>query len=240
MNSKEAKDFEKDFKHGAGMIYTPYKWIEFFWEKHRKMVIKQLEVDIQNSKSILFVGVGDGDILQYMDMKEKYIVGIDINSEFMQGGIKYCSHAAVADCSLLPFKDKTFDLVICNMVLHHVVGQGDLDGTFRDSARVLKNGGKFVAFEPNLFHPSGAIMTLLNQFHLYHKVGGGSNYEYALSPYKMKRMCRKYFESVKTIPITFSHPRFPIFLQKIIMKSDKFLNIFSPVCFSFTLDCKKD
>lgn len=240
MDSKEAKDFEKDFKHGAGLIYTPYKWIEHFWEKHRKKVIKKLESDLKNSESILFVGVGDGDILRYIDTKGKKITGIDLNSAYLEKGKEYCTYSAVADCSLLPFKENTFDLIICNMVLHHVVGQGDLEGTFRDSSRVLKPGGNFIAFEPNVFHPSGAIMSLLNKFQLYHKVGGGSNYEFALSPYKMRRMCRQYFGKVLISPITFSHPRFPIFLQNIIFKTDKLLSIFSPVCFSFTLRCTKD
>jgi ubiquinone/menaquinone biosynthesis C-methylase UbiE len=55
-------------------------------------------------------------------------------------------HRAQADVQSLPFRDQTFDLVTANMVLEHVESPLDF---FREVARVLAPGGRFVAHTPN-------------------------------------------------------------------------------------------
>jgi 2-polyprenyl-3-methyl-5-hydroxy-6-metoxy-1,4-benzoquinol methylase len=46
----------------------------------------------------------------------------------------------------LPFEDGSFDIVACNLMLHHVE---PLHGALREAFRVLAPGGRFAAFEPN-------------------------------------------------------------------------------------------
>lgn len=233
-----AKDFEKAFRHGKGLIPTPDDWIAYFWKTHRERVIESLNPLIQKSHSILFVGVGTGDVLYGLDTRSKTVVGIDLNMQYLSQAKPYC-RAIAADSAMLPVKDETFDLVVCNMVLHHIVGQGGLEKTFAECRRVLKENGRLIAFEPNLFHPSGLALTLLNVFHLYHAVGGGSDYEYALSPLKLSKLLRRDFKEIKITSVTFGHPRFPMSVQRLIFSADRHLKGLWPLGFSFMISALK-
>jgi SAM-dependent methyltransferase len=51
-----------------------------------------------------------------------------------------------ADVALLPFKDKTFDVVICREVIEHVP---DTDAAFREMKRVLRPKGYLLITTPN-------------------------------------------------------------------------------------------
>ena len=53
---------------------------------------------------------------------------------------------AIADAQDLPFADASFDLVVANLVLHHI---HPLDRLVAEVSRVLRPGGRFVAHEPN-------------------------------------------------------------------------------------------
>lgn len=52
-----------------------------------------------------------------------------------------------ADIEHLPFRSESVSTVFCGMVLHHLYYA--LKGTFAEFARVLRKGGKMVAFEPS-------------------------------------------------------------------------------------------
>jgi SAM-dependent methyltransferase len=54
-------------------------------------------------------------------------------------------HCVVADALDLPFATGSFDLVVANLVLHHIRPLGAL---LSEVARVLRPGGRFVALEP--------------------------------------------------------------------------------------------
>lgn len=234
----KATDYEKKFNYGKGLIPTPSIWISHFWDAHRNKVVDYLQPFVTMADSILFIGVGTGDVIPLLQTRGKRIVGIDLNRDFLSFASHYCE-TIEGDGSSLPFEDNSFDLIICNMVLHHIIGQGNLGKTFAESSRVLRNGGVFAAFEPNVFHPSGFAMTMLNKFHLYHLVGGGSDYEYALSPFTLAKMCRQHFMQVRVKAFTFSHPRLPVSAQNILFRLDKHLSRFYPLSFSFVLHAIK-
>jgi ubiquinone/menaquinone biosynthesis C-methylase UbiE len=235
---KKAKEFEKNLEYGRGIIPTPQRWISYFWDVHRKKVVEYLEPFVKGADSIVFIGVGGGDILPFLSIRDKIVLGLDLNLKFLTQSTRYCS-ALVADGAMMPVKDESVDLVICDLVLHHIVGQGDLEKSLAECSRVLKNGGRLLVFEPNFFHPSGMAMNLLNKFRLYYKVAGGSDYEFALSPFQVARVCRSHFMKVKIRAITFSHPRFPPFVQKLFFRADRHLSRFYPLSFSFMLEALK-
>jgi SAM-dependent methyltransferase len=54
-------------------------------------------------------------------------------------------HFVIADAMDLPFGDGAFDLVVANLVLHHIEPPGPL---LAEVLRVLRPGGRFAAFEP--------------------------------------------------------------------------------------------
>jgi SAM-dependent methyltransferase len=63
---------------------------------------------------------------------------------------KYASNPVlrflIADACDLPFEDSQFDLVVGNLVLHHI---HPLEDVLAEAFRVLEPGARFAAFEPN-------------------------------------------------------------------------------------------
>jgi SAM-dependent methyltransferase len=234
----KARSFEENFDYGEGLLPTPEGWIEFFWESFVKRTVKIVRPVIERAGAVLFVGVGRGDIPSRIDSKNTQYIGLDVNFEFLKDAARFCD-PVVGDASAIPLQSESVDFVICNMVLHHIIGQGDLARTFQECSRVLKPGGLLYAFEPNVFHPSGLALNLLNRFHLYYRVAGGSNYEYALSPFDVAGQCRRYFDRVRLESLTFAHPRFPIELQRLLFRNDEYFAKLYPLSFCFTLKAKK-
>lgn len=64
--------------------------------------------------------------------------GVDANTEFVQG-----------DCEKTGFPDNSFDIIICAGMLHHL----DLSKSFPELERVLKPGGKLIAYEALNYNP---------------------------------------------------------------------------------------
>lgn len=232
-----AKDYEGRFEYGKGILnLTPQSWISHFWSTHRQKVAKTLDAMIQTNSIVLFIGVGKGDVIPLLSSKNAIFVGIDLNKVWIAEARKYCN-CIIADGSRIPLKNESIDLVIYDMVLHHIVGQNGLESVIKESFRCLKKDGVFLSFEPNSFHPSGILLNLINRFRLYHSLFGGSNYEFAISPLLLSKILRKIFPKAEMGNFTLSHPRFPIFIQKLIFdKLDSFFR--STPMFSFSLICK--
>jgi SAM-dependent methyltransferase len=69
----------------------------------------------------------------------------------------------VAQAGELPYPDRSFDVVLYRLVLHHIAYQGPLAPVFEEAARLLRPGGALVAIEPGSWHPVGAGLTLANR-----------------------------------------------------------------------------
>jgi len=234
----KAKEFEKNLVHGKGIIPTPNSWIDNFWTVHRNKVVASLRMPFQQASTVLFIGVGTGDVIPKLNPSGKRIIGIDLNKTYLDQAALYCE-PILGDGSTLPLENESCDLVVCNMVLHHIVEQGGLEQTLSEAARVLRPGGRFMAYEPNIYHPSGMALTLLNAFRLYHIVGGGSNYERALSPFSLVRACRPYFKTARVQTLTLGHPRFPIAVQNMLFRLDSPCAALYPFSFSFSIEAVK-
>lgn len=90
---------------------------------------------------ILDVGCGTGFIsLLYPELD---ITGIDVSSGMLQ---HHKGKWLLAGAEKIPFKDNTFDAVVCRSVLHHLK---DVNIGLKEIKRVLKPGGKFVCWETN-------------------------------------------------------------------------------------------
>ncbi len=97
-----------------------------FWNKdflliERDRIRLQHIVNIipDDVKSIIDVGCGNGYILNYLNELKKYnrLVGVDFSSNaltFVKTEKYEC------DITSIPFKDSSFDLVMCNEVLEHL------------------------------------------------------------------------------------------------------------------------
>ena len=113
---------------------------------HARIVTHMLEGikfrDGRHSDKVLDVGCGVGFVSQLYPNFD--ITGIDISDEMLKRNPYQWLKAPAED---IPFPNGTFDFVICRSLLHHleVPSKG-----LAEMARVLKPGGKFVCWEPNL------------------------------------------------------------------------------------------
>jgi SAM-dependent methyltransferase len=94
----------------------------------------------------LDLGCGVGHTLRRIAPMVAFAVGADATMEMMQAGrttVVSASNAAFvqSDATALPFADATFDLATCRLAAHHFV---DVQSAFREVARVLRRGGRFV------------------------------------------------------------------------------------------------
>jgi ubiquinone/menaquinone biosynthesis C-methylase UbiE len=89
----------------------------------------------------LDLGCGFGELL------DKNTIGIDIAKSRLKLIKKMRKRKLVqADVSCLPFKDSSFNLVICSEILEHLV---DYDKSLDEVYRVLKKRGKLIVVVPN-------------------------------------------------------------------------------------------
>jgi len=95
--------------------------------------------------------------LKLVELGYASVNGIDISSEEVESARKRiraagCDDIAsfdVMDAENMTFEDNTFDVIVCNGVLHHL----DMDAALPELARVLKPDGVVVAMEALGYNP---------------------------------------------------------------------------------------
>ena len=113
---------------------------------HSRIVTRMLKGikfrDGKHSDTVLDVGCGIGFVSQLYPNFE--ITGIDISDEMLK---RNPYHWLKAPAEAIPFPDASFDFVVCRSLLHHL--EEPLKG-LKEMYRVLKPGGRWVCWEPNL------------------------------------------------------------------------------------------
>lgn len=105
---------------------------------------KYLDRKIKRPLKILDAGCGTGAALIYLSGFGD-VMGVDISDEALKFAKKR-GKVLKADVSALPFKDKTFDVVICLDLLYHK--WVNVKQAVSEITRVLKPGGIFLVREP--------------------------------------------------------------------------------------------
>jgi len=112
---------------------------------------------LELKQPILDLGCGDG-IFSSILFDKPLDIGIDISlDEIMKSsGKRIYKNIVAGDLSMLPLKAQSFNTVICNSVMEHVI---DLEKAIREAHRVLAPGGHFILtlptenYEKFLFYP---------------------------------------------------------------------------------------
>ena len=119
----------------------------------------------------------------------------------------------------LPFRDGTFDFVVCSGLLHHLVGQGELSGYVREFARVTARGGHVLALEPNVCHPSGLLMNIFNT--LRPGITGLVPHERALAPGRITGAFRRVgLDRVEYVSASYVWNRLPLAVSRFIARHE--------------------
>ena len=120
----------------------------------REEVLDQVVSSLIEPGDVL-LDAGCGSTLALMNRyaaQAAYAVGVDV----VEVAEKPARNAAVAlgDLGAIPVRDGTFDLIVSRSVVEHL---DDPIGVFREMARVLKPGGRFVFTTPNRWYYSSLV-----------------------------------------------------------------------------------
>ncbi|UCG68644.1 MAG: class I SAM-dependent methyltransferase [Thermoplasmata archaeon] len=98
---------------------------------------------IKNDGLILDNGCGVGNLFEHSPNKN--IIGIDISEGMLNKAKSRMVYVVRGDTEKLPFKNLSFDSVICKALLHHVHNK---EVAIREMERVLRDGGELIVVEP--------------------------------------------------------------------------------------------
>lgn len=124
-------------------------------ERRCDYIISQMNIDA--SKSIMEIGCGMGTnsfmLAQKTGMK---VLGTDLCGPFIEEARKKFQlpnlRFDVLDFNrVAQFKGEKFDYIIGNGILHHLYH--NLDEAFTNMLSLLKDGGKIIFLEPNIYNP---------------------------------------------------------------------------------------
>jgi ubiquinone/menaquinone biosynthesis C-methylase UbiE len=115
----------------------------------RRLIFQTLDAELPDwrNKKILDAGCGTGGILQRLGNPDSN-VGLDLAPE----AIAFCRERGLnniqqGDICALPFRDDSFDAVICSSVLYHQ-WVGDVTAAIREMRRVLRPDGLLLVNVP--------------------------------------------------------------------------------------------
>lgn len=120
------------------------------------------EINLRGKK-ILEVGCGYGSLSVYMAKKGAEVTGVDLSSEAIKISKRNASlnHQKVifkqTKGEKLPFKDKTFDIVVCCETLEHIP---NYKKAIDEIIRVTKDSGKIIVTIPNSLNPKGFYLRI--------------------------------------------------------------------------------
>lgn len=131
-------------RRGLWVINTPYR-----------RLLRAAAVTEQDR--VLDLGCGIGNILIALAERIDFIhpaTGIDVSADLIRIGRREIARAGlqdriglqVASATRLPYEDGTFDVVLTSHVLKHLDDEALL-ASFREVARVLRPGGRFLLWE---------------------------------------------------------------------------------------------
>ncbi len=111
-------------------------------------------LDLPDGALILDVGTGNGTMFPPLARRHR-VFGVDTSPEMLRDHIEP-ARVGLASVLDLPFPDRSFDLVVCSCLLHHVP---DRARAVREMARVSRRGVYLI--EPNRWNPLQSIFSLL-------------------------------------------------------------------------------
>jgi ubiquinone/menaquinone biosynthesis C-methylase UbiE len=180
LNREKVKTANVSYHDSVAHCYDQSNTLEHprYIQSYKKIFNNLLITNSQDDEPVILdVGCGTGFLLQFLDQRGRNkVFASDITPNMLKiASSKYPVPGYFrGDSYSLPFKDNTFDFVMCNSLLHHLY---DWESAVVELARVLKQRGTlFVGCEPNSY-----VYKLLNPLRkIYHKFARDKRIESAI------------------------------------------------------------
>ncbi|MEK7577610.1 MAG: class I SAM-dependent methyltransferase [Patescibacteria group bacterium] len=147
--------------------------------KRSTIVVDRISSYIINSKKIIDIGSGTGDVAYLLKQRGKYVTPVDVGDFHGPRLVK----TTIYDGKTLPFPNKSFDTALLLMVMHHTPNP---EIVFSEATRVAK---EVVVIETSYTNPINRFFTIV----LY--AIGNLRFEVFWNSYKTDDEWRKFFEN---------------------------------------------
>jgi SAM-dependent methyltransferase len=134
------------------------------------------------------------------------------------GGL--ADEARVGYAGRLGLPDRSVDVGLYRLVLHHLAYQGPLAPCFAEAARLLRPGGALVAIEPGLWHPVGLGLAIANRAGLATAIHGTQD-DVPLSPRQLVALARDAGLLPELHAVTYTWRRMPGAAQRALQPVDE-------------------
>lgn len=108
-----------------------------------------IDTHISQDSIVLDAGCGDGGIICEYVGKVKEIIGVDVREDHIQNN-SCINRGLVSSLTAIPLPDNSVDVITSQFVLEHIENPA---AVFAELYRVLRPGGVFIFFTPNIFNP---------------------------------------------------------------------------------------
>ena len=167
----------------------------------------------KNTATVLMAPVGDGNDIKYLQGIYDVVHGIDISNI----ALSKCPNIIIrkeGDVLQSGYEDKSFDIIVCPLFLHHVLDVG-FEPYIREFFRLLRRGGTLAILEPSSMFPCSWITTLATKF-MGNVTGKVEGERPIFPPSLTKALKAAGFKYINMRGLTFNHVRFPCALQLLI------------------------
>lgn len=133
------KSTERIGEYNSSRYDDPRFWHRRYHAKRFGRVLNILNQVVNEDYSFLDAGTGTGEYLASCEGHVERAVGVDISFADLRRARNLCGadvDAVQADIAKLPFKESSFDVVLCSEVLEHIP---NLDGGVSELFRVARN-----------------------------------------------------------------------------------------------------
>jgi ubiquinone/menaquinone biosynthesis C-methylase UbiE len=127
---------------------------------HKGLISTVLKAIPPQSKRILDIGCGYGNMTKFLEKKGDTIVGLDLGGLFYLPYVSEKLSFLKSDALHIPFRDDTFDCLISLDVIEHLQ---DDQGFVDEVKRVLKPNGLAIIETPNRRRLSAELLSLFRQ-----------------------------------------------------------------------------
>ncbi len=142
---KEIEFFDRHAEADSYDVFTP--------ESNRKLIDAFARLsELPRGARIADLGCGSGAFTEELRQAGYSVVGVDISPKLVELGRKKYPGLELleGDVEKLPFDTGSFDGVLLSGLVHHFP---DPSRCAAETFRILRGGGRFVAFDPNRMNP---------------------------------------------------------------------------------------
>jgi ubiquinone/menaquinone biosynthesis C-methylase UbiE len=124
-------------------VYSNVRYKKKYSEAYQKNWFRDMVYLVTNEGLVLDNGCGVGYLASFFPVGS--IIGFDISMGMLGQARSKIEDLVRGNSQVLPFPDKTFDVIVCRSLLHHLP---EPEKGIKEMDRVLKNGGEVIFAEP--------------------------------------------------------------------------------------------